>query len=200
VTQFSLILKEHVKMFSVTALKGRASTGFIEVADAGLMGMITLRGDLSSAQVAKAVKAATGTKMPAQRQCVTGAKGACAWMSPDELLLMVDYERADATVAKVEKALSGEHNLVANVSDARAVFDLSGDAIRDVLAKGSPADMSVDALPIGEVRRTRIAQLAVAFWFTDDNTARLVCFRSVAGYVMDWLENASENGTEVGFH
>ena len=86
------------------------------------------------------------------------------------------------------------------MSDARAVYDLSGKAIRDVLAKGSPADMSADALPVGEVRRTRIAQLAVAFWLTDDNTARLVCFRSVAGYIRDWLENASEKGTEVGFH
>ena len=187
-------------MSSVTALNGRASNGMIKVADAGLMGMITLRGDLSSAEMAKAVKGATGNAMPAQRQCVTGAKGATAWMSPDELLLMVDYASVDAIIAKLEKALSGIHSLVANVSDARAVYDLNGAVIRDVLAKGSPADMSSDALPVGEVRRTRIAQLAVAFWFTDDDTARLVCFRSVAGYVMDWLENASETGTEVGFH
>ena len=87
-----------------------------------------------------------------------------------------------------------------NVSDARAVFDLSGDVIRDVLAKGSPADMSVDALPLGEVRRTRIGQLAVAFWFTDAQNAQLVCFRSVGGHIMRWLENASEIGSEVGFH
>lgn len=187
-------------MSSVTALNGATSNGIIDVADAGLMGMITLRGNLASPVIAKAVKAATGTAMPDARQCVTGAKGATAWMSPDELLLMVDYATVDATIAKLEKALSGVHNLIANVSDARAVYDLNGAAIRDVLAKGSPADLSSDVLPVGEVRRTRIAQLAVAFWFADDNTARLVCFRSVAGYIMDWLENASETGSEVGFH
>jgi len=187
-------------MSSVTALNGASSTGLINVADAGLMGMITLRGDLNSAAMAKAVKAATGTAMPAQRGCVAGAKGATAWMSPDELLLMVPYETADAVVVKLTKALGGEHHMAVNVSDARAVFDLSGDAIRDVLAKGTPADMSVEALPITEVRRTRIGQLAVAFWFTDDTHARLVCFRSVAGYVMDWLETAAADGSAVGFH
>lgn len=187
-------------MSSVTALNGASSDGMIKVQDAGLMGMITLRGDLKSPKLAKAVKATTGTAIPAPRQCISAAKGATAWMSPDELLLMVDYADAEPTVDKLTTALAASHSLVVNVSDARAVFDLEGVAIRDVLAKGSPADLAADALPIGEVRRTRIAQLAVAFWFTDDTTARLVCFRSVAGYVMDWLENASQRGTEVGFH
>jgi sarcosine oxidase subunit gamma len=187
-------------MSSVTALNGANSDGMISVNDAGLMGMITLRGDLASPEIAKAVKAATGTKIPAMRQIETGAKGSAAWMSSDELLLMVDYADVDAVVAKISKSLSSVHHLAANVSDARAVFNLSGDAIRDVLAKGSPADMSVDCLPVGEVRRSRIGQLAVAFWFNDATNARLVCFRSVGVHIMDWLENASETGSEVGFH
>jgi sarcosine oxidase subunit gamma len=187
-------------MSSVTALNGATSNGMITVSDAGLMGMITLRGDLSSAGMAKALKAATGAAMPAMRQITSGKSGAAAWMSSDELLLMVDYADVDAVIAKITKSLGAEHHLAVNVSDARAVFDLSGDAIRDVLAKGSPADMSTDALPINEVRRTRIGQLAVAFWLADDTTARLVCFRSVAGHIMTWLENASEAGSEVGFH
>ncbi len=198
--QFSLIQKEFVKMFSVTGLNGASSNGSIKVKDAGLTGMITLRGDLKSPGIAKVIKIVTGTNIPDQRQCVSTSKGATAWMSPDELLVMVDYESVDATIAKMEKSLLGVHSLIVNVSDARAVFELTGGSIRDVISKGSPADMSSKILPVGEVRRTRIAQLAVAFWFTSDTTARLVCFRSVAGYVMDWLENASEKGSEVGFH
>ncbi len=187
-------------MSSVTALNGATSNGIISVSDAGLMGMITLRGDLASPEMAKAVKAVTGAAMPAARQITSAKKGSAAWMSSDELLLMVDYADADATVAKLSKSLSSVHHLAVNVSDARAVFNLSGDVIRDVLAKGSPADMSVDGLPIGEVRRTRIGQLAVAFWFNDSENAQLVCFRSVGGHIMNWLENASETGTEVNFH
>jgi hypothetical protein len=28
----------------------------------------------------------------------------------------------------------------------------------------------------------------------------LICFRSVGGYIMEWLKNASEDGSEVNFH
>ena len=52
-------------MSSVTALNGATSDGMITISDAGLMGMITLRGDLASPEMAKAVKAATGAAMPA---------------------------------------------------------------------------------------------------------------------------------------
>ena len=103
-------------------------------------------------------------------------------------------------ISNLNKSLTGTHSLVVDVSDARSVFSLDGTAIRDVLSKGSPANMSIDALPLGEVRRTRIAQLAVAFWFTDEMNCQLICFRSVGGYIMDWLKNASEPGAEVNFH
>jgi sarcosine oxidase subunit gamma len=121
-------------------------------------------------------------------------------MSPDELLIIIDYKNVSKTISNLNSSLSGTHSLVVDVSDARSVFSLNGGAIRDVLSKGSPADLSVNALPIGEVRRTRIAQLAVAFWFTDESNCQLICFRSVGGYIMEWLKNASEDGSEVNFH
>ena len=113
---------------------------------------------------------------------------------------IIDYKNVSKTISNLNSSLSGTHNLVVDVSDARSVFSLNGGAVRDVLSKGSPADLSVDALPIGEVRRTRIAQLAVAFWFTDELNCQLICFRSVGGYIMEWLKNASEDGSEVNFH
>ena len=121
-------------------------------------------------------------------------------MSPDELLIIIEYKDVSKVISSLNNILSGSHSLVVDVSDARAVFALTGNAIRDVLSKGTPADLSKDVLPIGEVRRSRIAQLAVAFWFTDEISCQLICFRSVGGYIMEWLKNASENGSEVNFH
>lgn len=187
-------------MSSVTALQGAKSNGAIKVADAGLTGMITLRGDLKSEALAKALKAAVGTNVPATAQVLTSAKGGCAWMSPDELILFVDYADADATVAKLDKALKGEHILAVNVSDARTVFDLNGKAIRDVLSKGSPADLSADVLGLNQMRRTRIGQIAVAFWFTSETSAKLVCFRSVGPHMMTWLTTAASKDAVVGYH
>ena len=180
---------------AVSALGGVSHKGFAEVAEAGLRGMITVRGDLASGAMKKAVKAATGTALPAPRRIVIDGDKAAAWMSPDELLILVPYEAAQDTVAALEKALAGEHHLVADVSDARAVFTIKGARADQVLMKLCPVDMAT--LAEGEIRRTRAAQVAAAFWKSETETFTLVSFRSVAGYVMGLLETASRSGGEI---
>lgn len=180
---------------AVSALGGVSHKGFAEVAEAGLRGMITLRGDLSSAKMKKAVKAATGTAVPEPRRIVMGDGKAAAWMSPDELLILVPYEAAQETVATLQKALEGEHNLAADVSDARAIFTVKGAKADQVLMKLCPVDMA--GLADGEIRRTRAAQVAAAFWKSGPEEYTLVSFRSVAGYVMGLLETSARTGSEV---
>jgi sarcosine oxidase subunit gamma len=180
---------------AVSALGGVSHKGFADVAEAGLKGMITLRGDLGSAKMKKAVKAATGTAMPEPRRIVMGDGKAAAWMSPDELLILVPYEAARETVETLEKALEGEHHLVADVSDARAVFTIRGAKAAQVLMKLCPVDMAT--LAEGEIRRTRAAQVAAAFWRSGPEEFTLVSFRSVAGYVMGLLETSARPGSDV---
>ncbi|MBU2941848.1 sarcosine oxidase subunit gamma family protein [Shimia thalassica] len=183
----------------VSALAGVSHAGFAKVEETGLNGMITVRGDLDSSEMAAAVKAATGASVPAIRKIAAGDKGRVAWMSPDELLVIVAYDDVADTMAALNDALSGVHALVANVSDARAVFRISGDNTREVLAKVSPVDLSSEAFGAGDFRRSRIAQVAAAFWMNDDNSFEVVCFRSVAQYVFDVLRVSSDKGGEVGF-
>lgn len=180
---------------AVSALGGVSHKGFAEVAEAGLHGMITLRGDLASAKMKKAVKAATGTAVPAARRIVIGEGKAAAWMSPDELLILVPYGAARETVEALEKALDGEHHLVADVSDARAVFTIKGKTADQVLMKLCPVDFA--GLADGEIRRTRTAQVAAAFWKSGPEEYTLVSFRSVAAYVMGLLEVSARVGSEV---
>jgi sarcosine oxidase, subunit gamma len=180
---------------AVSALQGASHKGFAEVAEAGLKGMITLRGDLSSAKMKKAVKAATGTAVPAARRIVTGEGKAAAWMSPDELLILVPYEAAQEKVAALQNALEDEHHLVADVSDARAVFTVKGPKADQVLMKLCPVDFP--GLAEGEIRRTRAAQVAAAFWKSGPEEFTLVSFRSVAGYVMGLLETSARAGSEI---
>jgi sarcosine oxidase subunit gamma len=65
-------------------------------------------------------------------------------MSPDELLILCAHDAADRTVAELPMADGQQHHLAVNVSDARAMFSLTGEAgaLRDVLAKVTPADMA----------------------------------------------------------
>lgn len=179
-------------------MQGASFDGVVTVAEAGLQGMITLRGDLSDAKMAAAVKAATGLAMPKARQIKDGKKGGVAWMSPDELMLFVPYEAADDCVARLTDALGDVHHLAVNVSDARAMFRLTGAGVREVVAKGAPADLSLAGLPLGEVRRTRIGQIAAAFWLSDSTTMHVVCFRSVGAHLFAWLKNAASDDTLPG--
>ena len=101
-------------------------------------------------------------------------------------------------ITTMSKTLGGEHHLLANVSDARAVFRLTGAALREVLAKLARSICRPEAFPVGHFRRTRLAQVPAAFWLRDEETAELICFRSVATYVFQILKEAAKPGSEVG--
>ena len=184
----------------VSALDGVTYEGFATVQEMGLRGMITPRGDLSAAKFKKAAVNASGTELPGLREVKLSGQNALAWMSPDELLAVVPHDEVDTRIAGIEKALKGTHFLAVNVSDARAVFRVSGDGAREVIAKLSPVDMSPAAFAPGMIRRTRMAQVPAAFWVGEDGAITVICFRSVAEYVFNLLKGAAEPGSEVGFY
>ena len=97
-------------------------------------------------------------------------------------------------MAALDKALAGEHYLAAVVSDARAVFRVEGAKAAQVLAKLMPVDLP--GMAAGELRRSRTAQVAAAVW-RDGDGYTLVCFRSVAGYVMGLLTHSAIPGSEL---
>lgn len=177
----------------VSALNGASFQGFASIREIGPLGMITLRAKGVKA-LEKAVKAITGTKLPAQRRIEVKGDRACAWMSPDEYLLILPYPQVAEALAMLAKALAGEHHLAVDVSDARAIFRIEGDKAVDVLRKLSPVDF--DRLEPGEVRRTRAAQVAAAMWQQDQGFT-VVCFRSVAPYVMGLLAHSAQPGSEL---
>jgi sarcosine oxidase subunit gamma len=181
-----------------TALGAATTPGRVTVRAAPAQGMIAVRGDLSDRSLAGKLADAAGVAIPATRGVSRDGDSALLWMSPDEAMLLCPYAQAAERLAALDAALAGEHALCADVSDARQVFTLEGPGVREVLAKLSPADLRPAALPAGELRRTRLAQVSGAFWLSDETTAHVVCFRSVAGYVFDLLSTAAAPNAEVG--
>ncbi|EPX81427.1 sarcosine oxidase subunit gamma [Salipiger mucosus] len=183
----------------IAPLNGAAFDGLLRVDALGPQGQITLRGDFAAPAFRDVVTEVAGTAFPEARRVEAAGDRALLWMSPDELMLLLPYEAATTTAADLAQRLSGEHALAVDVSDARAHFRLRGAPLRDVLAKITPADVSPAALPEGELRRTRLAQIAAAVWLTGPQEARLFCFRSVAQYAFDLLSTAAAPGSEVGY-
>lgn len=183
---------------AVSALEGVHFQGIADVKDLGLQGMITLRGDLSAASVKSAVKAVTGLAIPKTGQIAQNEGHAVAWMSPDEVLLISTYAAVGDEFAMLEDRIAGEHTLAVDVSDARAMFSVSGPHAREVLAKLVPVDLAPGAFEQGTIRRTRMAQVPAALWMDDEEIFHIICFRSVARYVFDLLCVAAQDGSEVG--
>lgn len=178
----------------VSPLGNASFDGFCKIKEIGPLGMISLRAKPDVKELAKAVKAAVGTKVPAQRRIEIAGEKACGWMSPDEYLLILPYAETGAAMEAIAKEMGEAHHLAAVVSDARAVFRVEGEKATQVLAKLSPVDF--ETLAEGELRRTRAAQVAAAFW-KDGNGFTVVCFRSVAGYMMGLLTHSATPGSEV---
>ncbi|MEO0992016.1 MAG: sarcosine oxidase subunit gamma family protein [Pseudomonadota bacterium] len=184
---------------AVSALQGPEFEGLVTVREAGLQGMITIRGDLSAAELSVLLRDAAGLDVPETLKFEADGERTLAWMAPDEMLLLTGYGEAEDLANALATELEGTHALIANVSDARVMFTLEGPAVREVLAKLTPADVSAAAFSVGTFRRTRLAQVAAALWMTDEATAHVVAFRSVAQYVFDLLQTAARPGSEVAF-
>lgn len=156
------------------------------------LGMITIRADLSRA--GDAIADAAGLALPEQTRITGDGSRSLGWMSPDELLLILPAAETGDAISGLTQALMGEHGLVADVSDARAVFDVTGPHAADVIAKLSPADLQ--DMPADALRRSRMGQTAAAFWRIDHGY-RLIGFRSTAYYLGLIMQNAALPGSHL---
>lgn len=156
------------------------------------LGMIAVRADLDRA--GDAIAEAAGLALPGTTRIVTDGSRALGWMSPDELLLVLSAAELPDALALLTDALAGEHALVVDMSDARAVFDVTGPHAADVIGKLMPVDM--DDLPPDGLRRSRAAQAAAALWRIPGGF-RLIGFRSTADYLRLILENAATPGSRL---
>ena len=155
-------------------------------------GMVTLKAHDMAPPLA-----ALGLPVPAVRRMVRAGDRAALWMAPDEVLILGPDAALDA-MAAMAPALAGAHHLMADVTDARALFRIAGPRAREVLAKLCPVDLHPAAFGPGDVRRTRAAQVAAAIWAEGRDDFRLIAFRSVADYVAGLLAVSADPAAAVG--
>ncbi len=176
----------------------RFAGGAATISDLGPVGMVTLRADLADPAVAEALSA-QGFALPGLRRFAGAPGSGAGWFSPDELLLVTEYGRAPGLATALSEGLAGRHALAVNVSDARAMFRIEGRGARGLIAKGAPVDLSPAAFGPGDLRRTRLGQVACAFWMGEDEAFSLVCFRSLGAHVFAWLRAGAALPTPPGF-
>lgn len=157
-------------------------------------GMIALRGDISSDAFMSACKELTGLEIPRELKVSSGAVTSLLWMSPDEVLILLPPGDVPLALAAIATALDGLHHLAVDLSDARAMVTVTGPSCREVLARLAPVDLHPDAFGPGDFRRSRLGQIAAAFWMPDPHSFTVICFRSVAEYALDLLTASAAPG------
>ena len=97
---------------AVSALAKAQSSGTIDVTEAGLQGMITIRGELSDADFGNAINGVVGCDIPSQRQVARSDSDTLLWLSPDELMLLCGHGEAEVlAIFGCDGPLTGEATL-----------------------------------------------------------------------------------------
>jgi sarcosine oxidase subunit gamma len=116
------------------------------------------------------------------------------WLGPDEWLVVGAPWSATTIAGELDAALSGVHRSVVDVSAARAVLDLRGAAVAELLAAGCSLDLHPRSWRAGMCAQTLLARAQVLLQQREGAT-RVFVRPSFAGYLLDWLLDAS-----AGFH
>ena len=151
-----------------------------EVREIDGLSLTILRG--GGAEFHTAVSGVLGADLPGTPN--TTAMGRALWLGPDEWLVVSEAEPAGA----LEEALEGQHAAVVDVSEARAVLELSGSGAMEVLASGCRLDL--DALRPGACAQTALARAHVLLEPRGGGIWRLYVGRSFEAYARAWLEDA----------
>lgn len=106
---------------------------------------------------------------------------------PGRWLAFAENTTGPALLARL-RALAGDDVALTDQSDANLMFELTGPAVREALAKGVALDLDPRAFAPGDVATTVVAHVGVTLWQCDAApTYRLAVARSFAPALLRWL-------------
>ena len=109
------------------------------------------------------------------------------WMSYDELLIICDLKFKNKIFQKFAEYKYKNKILIFDVSDTRTIFQLKGQNFKEIISKGCPKDMSEKSFEKDSFFRSRLGNVAVAFWMLSEDTIALMCPKSVSDFTFEWL-------------
>ena len=120
-------------------------------------------------------------------------EGLAIWLGPDEWLLTGTTRTPDDLETPVRAAVIPLGGSVTDVSAQRITLRLTGDRVRDVLAKGCSIDLHPRVFGRGRSAQSTLGRAGVVLLsLSDSGDDYIVLVRSsFAGYLADWLLDAA---------
>lgn len=153
-----------------------------EVPDLTLASVAALKG--REAELTQAVSSAYGVDLPDGPKRVSSGAVSFVGVGPGKWL----------AASTVGTDFSGLPAAVADQSDGRAVFRLSGPKARETLATLVQIDLHPRAFQRGDAVVTHAASIAITLWQVgDEPTYEIVMFRTYAATLWRWLVEAGRS-------
>jgi len=160
------------------------------------IGHLNLRGDAADQSFLDAAKAVAGSPLPLVPNTVVYGDQQTCWLGPDEWLLVMPADNVDSTMLALEEALPGQHASINDLSGAQLTIRLTGEKVREMLAKGCTLDLYPSVFRAGGCAQTGLAKANVLIVAHEDGPGvDLVVRRSFSDYLLHWLRRA---GAEYG--
>ena len=161
--------------------------------DCRFRGQIIVRGNTDLPKFADAIERVLGLRPPVKPTTAVGGADfpRLLWLGPDEWLVLTEDALKETTLEQLTETLVGQHFQVVDVSDARAVFGLTGPRARNVLEKGCPLDLHSRVFGAGRSTRTVVGRVQIILHqVTEVPHYDIYVQRSLAEYLWAWLEDA----------
>ena len=178
-----------------------AEASEIDIEELDACGMIDLRLRLPEGDAGEkclsALETALGVSLPMipRRASETQQGRQLLWMSPDQWLLLLPKDEVQAVLGSIEEVREslGVNLMTTDMSDARAVFRLRGDGVRELLMKAIAVDFLAPNFSVGELRRCSFAGIAAMVTMRGESPDEfdLYVFRSYGSFVLQWLRRAA---------
>jgi sarcosine oxidase, subunit gamma len=150
--------------------------------------------DVRLGAVGPDVSARLGVDLPtAPNTWVPTEDGRAIWLGPDEWLLTSTAETPEELEERLRTVLVPHGGAAVDVSAQRIGLRLTGERVRDVLARGCALDLHPRVFGRGACAQTTLGLAGVVLLaLSDDGSDHAVLVRSsFAGYLADWLLDAA---------
>ena len=157
------------------------------------IGHLNLRGNAGEPAFLDAVKAVAGSPLPLAPNTVVYGNQQTCWLGPDEWLLVMPVDNVDSTMLALEEALQGQHASINDLSGAQLTYRLTGERVRETLAKGCTLDLHPSVFRSGSCAQTGLAKANVLIVSHETGSGvDLVVRRSFSDYLLQWLGRAGD--------
>jgi sarcosine oxidase subunit gamma len=132
-----------------------------------------------------------GIHFPRNPNTTAGRDPLLWWKGPEHWLATSEGLAASDLVAEITAALEGRVCAIVDISDSMTTFQLIGNAVPALFARGTALDLDRDTFGPGRCARTRLANIAVLLRPLEENGYELLVDRSEAQFLLEWLRDAS---------